>query len=102
MIRANVEDMSTVSDSKPPRPLASAIACAIDALFSTQHSAGYWWAELQSNVSITAEVVLLHYIWGCLARKPRADAERYFRSEQRDFTAFRRWLMSPHSTASIA
>jgi squalene-hopene/tetraprenyl-beta-curcumene cyclase len=83
-IRANVEDMPTVSDSKPARPLANAIERAIEALFATQHPAGYWWAELQSNATITAEVVLLHYIWGRFERVPRAAAEAYFRGEQRD------------------
>jgi squalene-hopene/tetraprenyl-beta-curcumene cyclase len=84
MIRTNFEDMSAVSDSESARPLAGAIARAIDALFSTQYPAGYWWAELQSNVSITAEVVLLHYVWGTFGRVPRTAAERYFRGEQRD------------------
>jgi squalene-hopene/tetraprenyl-beta-curcumene cyclase len=83
MTRTSFEDIPTVSDSATVRPLDDAIGRAIDALFSTQHPAGYWWAELQSNVSITAEVVLLHSIWGNFARVPRAAAERYFRGEQR-------------------
>ncbi len=65
------------------QPLADAIERAVDALFTQQHPAGYWWAELQSNVTITAEVVLLHVIWGTFDRVPRAAAERYFRAEQR-------------------
>ena len=84
MIRDSFEDMRTASDSGTSRPLEAAIADAVDALFATQHPAGYWWAELQSNVTITAEVVLLHYIWGTFARVPRAAAERYFRGEQRE------------------
>ncbi|MDB5027747.1 MAG: squalene/oxidosqualene cyclase [Candidatus Eremiobacteraeota bacterium] len=56
----------------------------MDALFQLQHPDGYWWAELQSNVTITAEVLLLHYVWGTFERVPRAAAERYFREEQRD------------------
>jgi squalene-hopene/tetraprenyl-beta-curcumene cyclase len=64
--------------------LEAAIARATDALFQLQHPDGYWWAELQSNVSITAEVVLLHHVWGRSARLPRAAAERYFRGEQRE------------------
>jgi squalene-hopene/tetraprenyl-beta-curcumene cyclase len=83
MTRTSFEDMPTVSDSASARPLDDAIGRAIDALFSTQHPAGYWWAELQSNVSITAEVVLLHSIWGNFARVSHAAAERYFRGEQR-------------------
>jgi squalene-hopene/tetraprenyl-beta-curcumene cyclase len=83
MMRASFEDIASASDSAPVQPLDSAIAQAIDALFATQFPAGYWWAELQSNASITAEVVLLHHIWGDFERVPRAAAERYFRAEQR-------------------
>ncbi|MBV9407211.1 MAG: squalene--hopene cyclase [Candidatus Eremiobacteraeota bacterium] len=55
---------------------------AVDALFRLQEPGGYWWAELQSNVTITAEVLLLHYVWGSFDRVPRAAAERYFRENQ--------------------
>ncbi len=56
---------------------------ATEALFRKQHADGYWWAELQSNVSITAEVLLLHHVWQNFDRVPRAQAEAYFRGEQR-------------------
>ncbi len=64
--------------------MEAAIARAVDALFQLQYPDGYWWAELQSNVSITAEVVLLHHVWGRFEKVPRAAAERYFRGEQRE------------------
>ncbi|MBV8751203.1 MAG: squalene--hopene cyclase, partial [Candidatus Eremiobacteraeota bacterium] len=67
-----------------PGPLDDAIARTVDALFQLQHPDGYWWAELQSNVTITAEVLLLHHVWGTFDRVPRDAAERYFRGEQRD------------------
>jgi squalene-hopene/tetraprenyl-beta-curcumene cyclase len=63
--------------------LDGAIVRAADALLRRQNPAGYWWAELQSNVTITAEVLLLHHVWGTFERVPRAAAERYFRGEQR-------------------
>ena len=53
-------------------------------LLSLQHPAGYWWAELESNVTITAEVVLLHKIWGTDKTRPLHKAEFYLRSQQRD------------------
>ncbi len=75
------------SDRENDRPAAStltgAIERAVDALFQQQDPAGYWWAELESNVSITAEVLLLHHVWGTFYRVPRAAAERYFREQQR-------------------
>jgi squalene-hopene/tetraprenyl-beta-curcumene cyclase len=77
-----------LSNRTPDEPAASrlddAIARATDALFQLQHPDGYWWAELQSNVTITAEVLLLHHVWGTFERVPRAAAERYFRKEQRE------------------
>ena len=82
MTRADV-DMRAPSDSFVPAPLAAGIERAVDALFATQEPQGYWWAELESNVTITAEVVLLHHVWGTLERVPRAAAERYFREQQR-------------------
>jgi squalene-hopene/tetraprenyl-beta-curcumene cyclase len=82
-IRTSFEDIGFASDSRSAQPLESAVSRAIDALFATQQPAGYWWAELQSNVTITAEVVLLHHVWETFERVPRAAAERYFRGEQR-------------------
>jgi squalene-hopene/tetraprenyl-beta-curcumene cyclase len=66
-----------------PAGLRDAIARATDAVFARQHEAGWWWAELQSNVTMTAEMLLLHRVWGTFDRVPRAAAERYFREEQR-------------------
>jgi squalene-hopene/tetraprenyl-beta-curcumene cyclase len=74
------------SDAPAARPalaLLMGIRRATEALFRKQHADGFWWAELQSNVTITAEVVLLHYVWGNFDRVPRAQAEAYFRREQR-------------------
>jgi squalene-hopene/tetraprenyl-beta-curcumene cyclase len=72
------------SDHPSETALRDAIERAVDALFQLQDPAGYWWAELQSNVTITAEVVLLHHVWGTFDRVPRAAAEQYFRENQRD------------------
>jgi squalene-hopene/tetraprenyl-beta-curcumene cyclase len=74
------------SDAIPAQPAAGlreAIARATDALFARQTADGYWWAELESNVTITAEVLLLARVWGRFDRIPRAAAEAYFRAQQR-------------------
>lgn len=55
-----------------------------DYLLSLQNPAGYWWAELESNVTITAEVVLLHKIWGTDQQRPLPKAETYLRRQQRE------------------
>jgi squalene-hopene/tetraprenyl-beta-curcumene cyclase len=37
---------------------------AVDALLALQHPEGYWWAELESNVTITAEYLMMHRFLG--------------------------------------
>ena len=69
--------------ARPAAGLDAALARACDALFRLQEPGGYWWAELESNASITAEVMLLHRIWGRFDRVPKPQAERYFRTQQR-------------------
>ncbi|MBC7882533.1 MAG: squalene--hopene cyclase [Anaerolineae bacterium] len=64
--------------------IKSAIAASQQYLFSLQSPEGYWWAELESNVTMTAEVVLLHKIWDTATTRPLAKAENYLRSQQRD------------------
>lgn len=63
--------------------VTEAIAKSQNHLLSIQNPAGYWWAELESNVTITAEVVLLHKIWGTDSQRPLHKAETYLRSQQR-------------------
>ncbi|MGL5879657.1 MAG: squalene--hopene cyclase [Xenococcaceae cyanobacterium] len=64
--------------------LKQAIAAARDYLLNIQTKEGYWQAELESNVSITAEVVLLHKIWKTDRNRPLDKAETYLRSKQRE------------------
>jgi squalene-hopene/tetraprenyl-beta-curcumene cyclase len=70
------------------RAIASKIECAIAAsqnyLLSIQYPNGYWWAELESNVTITAETVLLHKIWGTDSTRSLHKVEKYLRSQQRE------------------
>ncbi|MGL5834415.1 MAG: squalene--hopene cyclase [Waterburya sp.] len=60
-----------------------AIALSQDYLLSIQEPDGHWCAELESNVTITAEVILLHKIWGTDKQRPLEKAEAYLRSQQR-------------------
>ncbi len=63
--------------------LAGAIARTQNYLLARQTPEGYWWANLESNVTITAEVVLLHKIWGTDTPRPLAKAKTYLLHEQR-------------------
>ncbi|HEY9635578.1 MAG TPA: squalene--hopene cyclase [Coleofasciculaceae cyanobacterium] len=64
--------------------LKEAIAANQNYLFGLQNPGGYWWAELESNVTITAEVVLLHKIWGTDRERPLHKVEAYLRQQQRE------------------
>ncbi|MGI0494038.1 squalene--hopene cyclase [Alkalinema pantanalense CENA528] len=65
-------------------PLTIAIAASQNYLLSLQTSEGYWWALLESNVTITAEAVLLHKIWGTDRTRPMDKVETYLRNHQRE------------------
>ncbi|MGL6136003.1 MAG: squalene--hopene cyclase, partial [Planktothrix sp.] len=64
--------------------LKNAIAASQNFLLSQQYPEGYWWAELESNVTIISEIILLHKIWGTDKTRPLSKAENYLRSQQRD------------------
>ena len=78
--RFSMQERNRVTTSQ----LDGAIAASQDYLLSTQNPDGYWWAELESNVTMTAEVVLLHKIWGTDKTRPMHKAETFLRSQQRD------------------
>ncbi len=63
--------------------VTEAIAKSQGYLLSQQDPKGYWWAELESNVTITAETVLLHKIWGSEQGRNLHKVENYLRVEQR-------------------
>jgi squalene-hopene/tetraprenyl-beta-curcumene cyclase len=67
-----------------PSKLEAAIAASQHHLLSTQDASGYWWAVLESNVTITSEVLLLHKIWGTDSSRPLPKIEHYLRSQQRE------------------
>ncbi len=76
-------DLMQTQDRVKVNQVADAIAASQKYLLSMQYPAGYWWAELESNVTITAEVVLLHKIWGTDKTRPLHKIETYLRSQQR-------------------
>ena len=48
----------------PPEGLDEAIRRCQAFLLDRQHPDGYWWAELESNVTITSEYLLLTHFLG--------------------------------------
>ncbi len=75
--------MST-QDIQQTIELEQSISAAQAHLLSIQKPDGYWWADLESNATITAEAILLHKIWNTKAVRPLAKAEQYFRQQQRE------------------
>jgi squalene-hopene/tetraprenyl-beta-curcumene cyclase len=74
--------MQTVES--PQRTVDQAIQASQNYLLSQQFDAGYWWAVLESNVTMTAEAVLLYKIWGVDAGRPLAKMRHYITHQQRD------------------
>lgn len=75
--------MQTQSRGKV-KQITEAIAASQKHLLSIQKPDGYWWSELESNVTITSEVLLLHKIWGTDKNRPLHKIETYLRSQQRE------------------
>jgi squalene-hopene/tetraprenyl-beta-curcumene cyclase len=71
-------------DKAKVKQVVDAIAATQKHLLSIQNPDGYWWAELESNVTITSEAVLLHKIWGTEKTRPLHKVENYLRSQQRE------------------
>ena len=71
-------------DRTKVKQVVDAIAASQKHLLSIQNPDGYWWAELESNVTITSEAVLLHKIWGTDKTRPLYKVENYLRSQQRE------------------
>jgi squalene-hopene/tetraprenyl-beta-curcumene cyclase len=71
----------TVTEAGLPA-VATTIEKAQNYLLSKQYSEGYWWAELEANVTLTAEYVMLHTILGTAANRPFHKIERYLLKRQ--------------------
>lgn len=76
-VRPSPDSTTAVSD---------AITRAQGYLLARQYPEGYWWAELEANVTLTAEYVFLHKILGTDGTRGRqlAKIRTYLRRQQRD------------------
>ena len=64
--------------------LQTAIAASRAFLLGQQYPDGFWVSELESNVTITAEVIILYKIWGIADTKPLEKAKTYLLQQQLD------------------
>src|SRR5689334_5898079 len=65
-----------------PNRLDRAITASQEFFFRQQLPEGYWWAELESNVTITAEYLMLFHILGTVDRERERKIVNYLLSKQ--------------------
>lgn len=63
-------------------PLDNTIQRSCEFFFREQLPAGYWWAELESNVTITAEYIMLFHFLGMVDKKREKKMANYILSKQ--------------------
>jgi len=73
----------------------AAIRAAVDHLLGLQSDDGYWWADLESNVTITAEHVFLRHILGNPNPEEARAAATDILSRQRDDGTWANWHDGP-------
>ena len=77
--------VTTAANARPTdAELRRAITLAQDWLLADQDPAGFWWGELESNASITAEYLLLTHHLGIGNREQWDGIARYLRAQQRE------------------
>ncbi len=79
----------------PLTQLDNALSRAVDWLLDQQYPEGYWWGELESNVTITAEHLMLTHILGVGDRKLWGEIARYLLQEQRPDGTWANWKGGP-------
>ncbi len=75
--------------------LDEAISRGISHLLSLQYTEGYWWGELESNVTITAEHMFLTHILGVADKKEWKKIANYILLQQRDDGTWANWYEGP-------
>jgi len=88
--------LETKNDLTPLRiGLDRAIKKATAHLLDLQFEEGYWWAELESNVTITAEHVFLRHILGVSDEAELGKVARYLLAKQREDGTWGNWYEGP-------
>jgi len=82
-----------VGDSKGP--LDKAIERTRDFFFREQLPDGYWWAELESNVTITSEYIMLFHFLGMVDKVRERKMAGYILSKQTDEGFWTIWHGGP-------
>lgn len=85
--------------TKPVRPADAELRRTIERaqqwLLDEQDASGFWWGELESNASITAEYLLLTHHLGIGDRELWDGIARYLRAQQREAGFWSQYLDGP-------
>lgn len=76
-------------------PLDKAIERSRDLFFREQLPDGYWWAELESNVTITAEYIMLFHFLGMVDKLRERKMAHYILSKQTKEGSWALWFGGP-------
>ncbi len=82
-----------VGDAKSP--LDKAIERTRDFFFREQLPDGYWWAELESNVTITSEYIMLFHFMGMVDKMRERKMAKYILSKQTEEGHWALWFDGP-------
>ena len=82
-----------VGDAKGP--LDKAIERTRDFFFREQLPDGYWWAELESNVTITSEYIMLFHFLGMVDKRRERKLAKYILSKQTEEGFWTLWHNGP-------
>jgi len=82
-------------DVETTSPLDQAIEKTQEFFFREQLPAGYWWAELESNVTITAEYIMLFRFMGLVDRDKERKMATYLLSKQTEEGYWCIWYGGP-------
>ncbi|MBI5485601.1 MAG: squalene--hopene cyclase, partial [Deltaproteobacteria bacterium] len=76
-------------------PLDKAVERTRDFFFREQLPDGYWWAELESNTTITSEYIMLFHFLGMVDKVRERKMARYILSKQTDDGSWTIWFGGP-------
>lgn len=82
-------------EAKEKSPLDNAIERTRDFFFREQLPGGYWWAELESNTTITSEYIMLFHFMGMVDKIRERKMARYILSKQTGEGSWSLWYGGP-------
>ena len=81
--RGHHSPQTSTIESSWTRRIDKAIRKTTQFFLKTQYEEGYWWAELESNVSITSEYIMLYYLLGRSLPEKKQSMVKYLLNQQR-------------------